>query len=129
MSIDMVEFNKMEEIEDDYILEDFFPKTLPYPLQPLIEYRIKLVTKENIILLGGESLQVNTACVIKKKNQLTMHIKPYENLPVKFESVGYIDTNYRGRVSVKLVNYTSKKIKMCSGTSVGYIVMQPFSLQ
>ena len=129
MTIDMVEFNKMEEIEDDYILEDFFPKTLPYPLQPLIEYRIKLVTKENIILLGGESLQVNTACVIKKKNQLTMHIKPYENLPVKFESVGYIDTNYRGRVSVKLVNYTSKKIKMCSGTSVGYIVMQPFSLQ
>ena len=129
MSIDMVEFNKMEEIEDDYILEDFFPKTLPYPLQPLIEYRIKLVTKENIILLGGESLQVNTACVIKKKNQLRMHIKPYENLPVKFESVGYIDTNYRGRVSVKLVNYTSKKIKMCSGTSVGYIVMQPFSLQ
>ena len=129
MSVDMVEFNKMEEIEDDYILEDFFPKTLPYPLQPLIEYRIKLVTKENIILLGGESLQVNTACVIKKKNQLTMHIKPYENLPVKFESVGYIDTNYRGRVSVKLVNYTSKKIKMCSGTSVGYIVMQPFSLQ
>ena len=129
MSVDMVEFNKMEEIEDDYILEDFFPKTLPYPLQPLIEYRIKLVTKENIILLGGESLQVNTACVIKKKNQLTMHIKPYENLPVKFESVGYIDTNYRGRVSVKLVNYTSKKIKMCSGTSVGYIVIQPFSLQ
>ena len=129
MSIDMVEFNKMEEIEDDYILEDFFPKTLPYPLHPLIEYRIKLVTKENIILLGGESLQVNTACVIKKKNQLTMHIKPYENLPVKFESCGYIDTNYRGRVSVKLVNYASKKIKMCSGTSVGYIVMQPFSLQ
>ena len=74
MSVDMVEFNKMEEIEDDYILEDFFPKTLPYPLQPLIEYRIKLVTKENIILLGGESLQVNTACVIKKKNQLACEI-------------------------------------------------------
>ena len=33
MSIDMVEFNKWEEIEDDYILEDFFPKTLPYLFQ------------------------------------------------------------------------------------------------
>ena len=40
-----------------------------------------------------------------------MHIKPYENLPVKFESGGYIDTNYRGRITVKLVNYASKKIK------------------
>ena len=36
MGVDVVEFNQMEEIEDDYILEDFFPKALPYPLQPLI---------------------------------------------------------------------------------------------
>ena len=48
MAVDMVEFNQMEEIEDDYILEDFFPKALPYPLQPLIEYRMKLVTKEKV---------------------------------------------------------------------------------
>ena len=129
MAVDMVEFNQLEEIEEDYILEDFFPTPLPYPLQPLIEYRIKLLTKENVVLLGGESLQVNTACVIKKKNTLAMHIKPYENLPVKFESSGYINTNYRGRIVVKLINYNSKKIKLCSGTPVGYIVMQPFSLQ
>ena len=83
MAVDMVEFNQLEEIEEDYILEDFFPTPLPYPLQPLIEYRIKLVTKENIVFLGGESQIVNTACVINKKNSLT----------------------------VKLVNYTSKKIK------------------
>ena len=82
MAVDMVEFNQLEEIEEDYILEDFFPTPLPYPLQPLIEYRIKLVTKENIVLLGGESLQVNTACVIKKKNTLAMHIKPYKNRPI-----------------------------------------------
>ena len=39
MAVDMVEFNQLEEIEEDYILEDFFPTPLPYPLQPLIEYR------------------------------------------------------------------------------------------
>ena len=76
MAVDMVEFNQMEEIENDYILGDFFPKSLPYPLQHLIEYRIKLVTKENIVLIGGESQLVDTCCVIKKKNSLTMHIKP-----------------------------------------------------
>ena len=58
-----------------------------------------------------------------------MHIKPYENLPVKFESAGYIDTNYRGRITVKLVNYSSKKIKLCLRTPNGYIVMQPYGLQ
>ena len=107
MAVDMVEFNQFEEIVEDYILENFFPTPL----------------------LGGESLQVNTACLIKKKNSLLMHIKPYKNLPVKFESAGYINTNYRGIISVKLINYTSKKIKLCSGTPVGYIIMQPYCLQ
>ena len=36
MAIDMVEFNRLEEIEEDYILEDFFPKSISPPLHPLI---------------------------------------------------------------------------------------------
>ena len=53
--------------EDDYNLEDFFPKAIAEHLQPFIEYRIKLVLKEDTLFRGGESLLVNTSCVIKGK--------------------------------------------------------------
>merc|ERR1712215_505946 len=53
----------------------------------------------------------------------------YENLPLSFESCGYIDRNYTGRVMIKLTNYSSKKIKLNSGCPIGYIVMQPYSME
>ena len=48
-AVDLVEFNQMEEIEDDHHLEDFFPKAVPYHLQPLIGYRIKLLMKTDAL--------------------------------------------------------------------------------
>ena len=36
MAVDMTEFNQNVGVEDDYILEDFFFKSLPEPLQPFI---------------------------------------------------------------------------------------------
>ena len=45
--MDMSELLQAEE-EDDYTLQEFFPKTIPYHLKPLIEHRIKLLTKEDI---------------------------------------------------------------------------------
>ena len=44
----------------------------------MIEYRIKLVTKENIVFLGGESQIVNTACVIKRKKTSQCISQPME---------------------------------------------------
>ena len=51
----MTEFNRMEGVEDCYIIEDFFPKSLPEPLQPFIEYRIKLVLKTDALFKHRES--------------------------------------------------------------------------
>ena len=69
MSVDLVEFNQFEEIEDDHHLEDFFPKVIPYHLQPLIEYRIKLVIKTDSLFLPVETQVVNTSCLMKGKSR------------------------------------------------------------
>ena len=57
-----------------------------------------------------------------------MHLTPFENLPLSFESGGYISGKYSGRVVIKLTNYSVNSVKLNSGTPIGYIVMQPFSL-
>ena len=57
-----------------------------------------------------------------------MHLIPCENLPLSFESGGYISRKYSGRVVTKLTNYTANSVKLNSGTPIGYIIMQPFSL-
>ena len=58
-----------------------------------------------------------------------LFLLPYENLPLSFVSGGYIDRNFKGRILIKLTNYSTKKVKLNSGTCIGYIVMQPYSLE
>ena len=131
MNTDMIEFGQIENVEDDYNLEDFFPNTISYKLQPLIEYRIKCIMKTDAHFLPGETQVVNTSCVMKGKSRkkISMFLTQYENLPLSFESCGYIDRNYTGRVMIKLTNYSSKKIKLNSGCPIGYIVMQPYTME
>ena len=64
-----------------------------------------------------------------KRVKLSMYLVPCDTLPLSFESGGYIDGNFKGRVMVKLTNYSTKKMKLNSGTSIGYIAMQPFSME
>ena len=131
--MDMVDFDPIEEVEEDYNLEDFFPKPLPYPIHHLIEYRIKLLLKNDTHFLVGETQVVNTSCILKGKikrerSKLSMFLSPYENLPLSFESGGFISQKYSGRVLLKLTNHSTNSFKLNSGTPVGYIVKQPFSL-
>ena len=128
--MDMVDFNTMEECEEDQHLQDFFPEKVPYHLQHLIEYRVKLLLKNDAMFIPGETQVVNTSCVLggKIRKAMSMHLIPYENLSLSFESGGSISQKYSGRVVTKLTNYTVNSVKLKSGTPVGYIVMQPFSL-
>ena len=73
---------------------------------------------------------VNTSCLINRKSRtkISMFLIQYENLPISFESAGYIDRNYTGRIIIKLTNYSSNRIKLNSGSPIGYIVMQPYSI-
>ena len=118
--------------EDDHDLQDYFPKPVPYHLQSQIEYRIKLILKENTTFYGGEMKVVNTSVKISGKlkgTKLSMFLIPIENLVLDFQSGGYISTSYKGRVMLKLANYSSKSIQLQSGTAIGYLVMQPYSLE
>ena len=128
--MDMVDFNTMEECEEDQHLQDFFPEKVPYHLQHLIEYRVKLLLKNDAMFIPGETQVVNTSCVLggKIRKAMSMHLIPYENLSLSFESGGSISQKYSGRVVTKLTNYSVNSVKLKSGAPVGYIVMQPFSL-
>ena len=126
-----MEMSELMEMEQDYNLQDFFPKTIPYHLQPLMEHRIKLLSKEDTVFFGGEIKLVDTCCVLNKKikgTKLSMFLIPCENMPLVFESAGYISESFRGRILLKLANYSSKTIKLLCGSSIGYLVLQPHSL-
>ena len=134
MAIDMTEFNEIHEVQDDFILEDFFPKSFPRYLHPFIEYRIHLIMKEDTLFRGGETQLVNTTCIINgklqsKREKLSMYLVPSDTLPLTFESGGYIDGNFQGRIMVKLTNYCTKKMKVNSGAIIGYIAMQPYGME
>ena len=127
-----MDMSELIQTEEDYNLHDFFPKTIPYNLQPLMEYRIKLLSKEDTVFYGGEIKLVNTCCVLSKKikgTKLSMFLIPFENMPLVFESGGYISENYKGRILLKLANYSSKTTQLQSGTPIGYLVLQPYSLE
>ena len=126
----MEEMNELIQTEEDYDLQEFFPKTIPYHLQPLMEHRIKLLSKEDTLFYGGEIKLINTCCMLNKKikgTKLSMFLIPCENMPLVFESGGYISENFKGRIVVKLANYGSKIIQLQSGINLAYIVLQPYN--
>ena len=127
-----MDMSELLQTEEDYTLQDFFPKRIPYHLQPLMEHRIKLLCKEDTTFDGGIIKVVNTCCILNGKlkgTKLSMFLIPMENMPLDFQSGGYIASNYEGRVLVKLANYSEKTIKLQSGTPVGYVVLTPYSLE
>jgi dUTPase len=127
--MDLVDADPFEEGEEECNLQDFFPEPV-YHLHHLIEYRIKLLLKNDAIFIPGETQVVNTSCMLRGRirGTMSMHLIPFENLPLSFESGGYISRKYSGQVVIKLTNYSASSVKLNSGTPVGYIVMQPFTL-
>ena len=118
-----------ENIEDDYYISSFFSVELQNHLQPLIEHRIKLLLKYTVIFHAGESQNVETCCILDKKlTKLCLSLKSYEHLPVSFKSEGGINSKFKGRIKVNLINYSCDNIKMIAGSTVGYIILQPFSI-
>ena len=130
--------NMLTDVEEDHYLEEFFPKPVPYHLLPLIEHRIKLLCKSDVTINAGEIQVVNTSCIIKEKScknsvktlqKLSMYMLPYESLPLSFESSGYIDQKFTGRLMVKVGNFTHKKIRLSAGTPIAYIAMALHSIE
>ena len=126
MDFDEVSFQRSE--TKDYNLEDLViqPDSI---MKHLIEYRVKLLLKSDIVVNPGEMIQVDTACIIQ--NGITdycMHILKNEKIPLMLISEGYISELFNGRVVVKLVNYKNDAIKLSCGTEIAYIVLNILSL-
>ena len=86
--------------------------------------------KHTVIFHAGESQNLETSCILDiKLTKLSLSLKSYEHLPVTFESEGSISSKFKGRVKVTLTNYSYQTMKMVAGSTVGYIVLQPFSLK
>ena len=122
--------NLRENIEEDYYISSFFSVEVQHHLQHLVEHRIKLILKQTVIFHAGESQNVETSCILdNRKTKFSLTLKQYEHLPVTFESGGSISSRFKGRIKVKLTNYSCQTMKMFAGSTVGYIVLQPFSLK
>ena len=130
---DVYEFERLlgksEDGEPDYMMGPSFPPEPNHDLRHLIDYRVKLLIKEDTIFELSESQLVATCCKISCKSpNLSMHIKGYENLPLVFESEVIISSKYYGTVYVNLRNYSNNQVKLPSGATLGYLILQPYSL-
>ena len=103
MDIDQVCFERSE--TEDYNLEDLV--TLPDPISKhLIEYRVKVLLKRDILICPGEEVLVESACIIQKGIvDYCLHIMKNEKIPSTLLSEGYISELFSGRIVVKLANY------------------------
>ena len=119
-----------ENVEEDHYIQDFFPKKVPYHLKNLIAYRIKLLAKSDTIIGGGETQIINTTCLMngKSRHSMSMFLTPCESFPLSFESSGYIEEKFTGRVMIKVKNYTVNTVKISAGDILGYIAMQQYTL-
>ena len=122
----------MEIIDDgeDYVINASFPKQPKNTLKHLIEYRIKLLLKDEVLIEAGETQLVATSCKIERRSSdLCLLIKPPENLPFTFGSEGYIHGGFHGRVLIKLTNYCAHPRKILPGAVVGYVILSPHGLE
>ena len=114
----------------DYEINSTFPRQPENALKHLIDYRIKLFLKDDVFLEAGDHQLVATTCKITRKcGDLCIHLKPSETLPVTFESEGYISSGFRGRILIKLTNYSGEDRKIPAGTEAGYMILSPFALE
>ena len=126
MDIDEVCFERGE--TEDYNLEDLVKP--PDPISKhLIEYRVKVLLKRDILICPGEEVLAESACIIQKGIvDYCLHIMKNEKIPLILLSEGYISELFSGRIVVKLANYKSERIKLRGGTEVAYIILNTFSL-
>ena len=119
--------------EDDYHLQSFFPKTLSRKIEPLIEHRVKLLMKDDVTFNAGEMETINTRCIISGKlkgAKMNMFLIPAENMfGLSLLSSGFVSCDYRGRILLKLGNFSESKIMVQKGSLCAYLVLTPYSLE
>ena len=105
-----------------------------FPRQPTadflidaIEYRIKVLALNDIVLLPAESKKIQSNIFISRKaGSLSLLMKPCEDLPLRLQTEGFINPMFRGTVLVDLHNSTSNDVYLSAGSLICYLIMSPF---
>ena len=120
--------NEAEQCEDVLINQSFPRQPIDSKLNRLIEYRIKLLSKRNVLLQPGERATVETNTIVNRKpGQLSLLIKPPESFATVFHfTEGLYNPQYRGRLSVVIQNGSNSVLHIGNSTLVGYLVLAPF---
>ena len=124
MSHDEVCFQR--EAVEDYVLQDLFKVTKSH----LLDLRVKLLLKEDLIISPYENMFTKTACIIAcNELDFSLNILQHEQCPLILLTEGYISEQFSGRLWVKLANHSPKIIKLYAGSEVGYILLNTIALK
>ena len=112
----------------DYILEELVLP--PHPTSKhIIDYHVKLLLKNDIILNPNDIILAKTTCIIKNGvDDFCLHIKKSGNIPLTLLSERNISEMITARIMLKLANYKNYIIKLSEGTEVGFLIVNTFSL-
>ena len=97
---------------EDYILEELVLP--PHPTSKhMIDYRVKLLLKNDITLNPSDTILAKTTCIIKNGvDEFCLHIKKSDNIPLTLLSEGYISEMFTGRIMLKLANISVRVQKL-----------------
>ena len=114
---------------EDVKLSELGVSNLPYHLRHLICWRIKLHLSQDVYLHPGCVQYVFTNFIndVVENNNYSYCLKQNESiLNLSFLSDGFININPIGkRLCVQLLNVMNYTVKICRGTPIAYLVIQP----
>ena len=100
--------------------------TLNLVPNPLLEHRFKILTISNISLKQGIKKTIPTNLINSQKyipNNFQLQLKSSNKLPINLitEKVEIIED----RLFVDILNYNNFPLKICSGSPIAYLFIQP----
>ena len=130
-NMDVIEFQRTEDYYTNEGADYSVNSLVQIPTYPhLVEYRVKLLTiKQTFNIAGGTHQTIPTSALVKQQlHKFSGHIKLNENIPLACESEGYICPGFRGRIFLKVFNFSSNSVVIPPGACIGYIHLSPTTL-
>jgi len=120
---DFDEFQNQVDEDEDYILQDLLNEPSPKN-KHLIEYRIRLLLRDNVILEPGAKDSFSTRCMENfwepyDCGNLTKHVILHENTQLTLYGPGY----FWHHLYLRLENKTSEKIDIPAGEEIGFLII------
>ena len=125
--MDLCELIGVENSGITYEIGATFPPKPPHHLHDIVDYRIKLMIKENTSIRGGECKRVLTSCRLSQElPNFTMFLKRNEEIPLLIDTQIFIPHNQRGKyITLNLTNISTQIVRLPTGICVGYLHLNP----